>query len=92
MKIKVAFLEFFASFITITLDVVSIAMLIRMLLPLFMNAEDSKFYLFLAYITEPFIVPVRFLLYKFNILQDSPFDWSFTLSCLIIALLRMFLS
>jgi uncharacterized protein YggT (Ycf19 family) len=84
-------LHFFASFVAILLNVVSFAMMIRMLLPLFINAEESRLYLFLAYITEPFIAPVRFLMAKFNILQDSPIDWSFTVSYLVIVLLQFML-
>ena len=84
-------LDFFARFISATLDVVSLAMLIRMLLPLFTNAEGSKFYMLVALITEPFIAPVRFFMVKFNLLQNSPIDWSFTVSYLVIGLVRMLL-
>lgn len=84
-------LNFFARFILVTLDVVSLAMLIRMLLPLFTDAEGSRFYTFLACITEPFIAPVRFLMVKFNLLQDSPIDWSFTIAYLAIAMIQMLL-
>ena len=82
-----AFLDFFRSFVSITLDAVSFAMIARMILPLFVNAEESRVCLFLAYITEPFIAPVRFLLAKFNILQNTPFDFSFTIAYIIIVLL-----
>lgn len=75
----------------ITLDVVSIAMIARMLLPLFLNPEDSRFYMFLVYITEPFVIPVRFFLSKFSAIQNSPFDWSFTVSYMIIVFLRLVL-
>ncbi len=85
------FLDFFARLVSATLDVVTLAMLIRMLLPLFTDAEGSRFYTFLGVITEPFIAPVRFILVKFNILQDSPIDWSFTVTYLAIALIQMML-
>ena len=75
-----AFFDFLARVISILLDAISLAMIIRMLLPLFKNPEESRLYLFVAYVTEPFIVPVRFLLDKFNILQNSPIDWSFTIT------------
>ncbi len=91
VDIKVGFLDFFARFVSATLDAVSLAMLIRMLLPLFRDAEGSKFYTFLGCITEPFIAPVRFLMVKFNLLQNSPIDWSFTVTYLVIALVQMLL-
>ena len=61
------FLDFFARLVNATLSAVSLAMLVRMLLPLLTGEEGGKFYTFLACITEPFIAPVRFLLIKFNI-------------------------
>ena len=65
------FLDFFARLIVATLNAVSIAMLIRMLLPIFIKADGSKLYMLVTLITEPFIAPVRFLMAKFNILQKK---------------------
>ncbi len=84
-------LHFFASLVAVLLDVVSLAMIVRMIYSLIADAENSRFAIFLTCITEPFIVPVRFLLAKFNVLQNSPIDWSFTISYLVIMLLRMML-
>ncbi len=47
--------------------------------------------LFLACITEPFIMPVRFFMVKFNILQDSPIDFSFTFAYLALTFVRFML-
>lgn len=80
-----------AAIIAIVLDVCSLAMLVRALLPLFFDAEGSRVYLFVCLITEPFIIPVRFLLHKFNLLQNSPIDWSFTITYMLIALIRVLL-
>lgn len=85
------FLDFFARLVSATLNVVSLAMLVRMLLPLFTHAEGSRLYTLLGIITEPFIAPVRFLLVKFNLLQNSPIDWSFTVAYLFIAFVQMLL-
>ena len=85
------FLDFFARLIVATLNAVSIAMLIRMLLPIFIKADGSKLYMLVTLITEPFIAPVRFLMAKFNILQNSPIDWSFTVTYLVIAVIQMLL-
>ena len=83
--------HFLASLVALTLDVVSMAMMLRVIFSLFFDGEDSRLAIFLACITEPFIAPVRFLLVKFNILQDTPIDWSFTVSYLLIILLRLIL-
>lgn len=82
---------FLASFIAAILDIVSLAMIARMIFSFFDAMGESKFSIFLTCVTEPFIVPVRFLLVKFNLLQNSPIDWSFTISYLIIVLFRTFL-
>ena len=77
-----------AAIVAIVLDVCSFAMLVRALMPIFFDVENSKVYLFACLITEPFIIPVRFLLVKFNLLQGTPIDWSFTISYLLIAFIR----
>ena len=84
-------LDIFARPISLLLSAVSFAMLLRMLLSFFIFDEDSRLLNFLGIITEPFIVPVRALLVRFNIGQDSPIDWSFSLAYLLIAIAPMFL-
>ena len=84
-------LDSFGRTINLLLSAVSFAMLLRMLLSFFIFDEDSRLLNFLAIITEPFIVPVRALLVRFNIGQDSPIDWSFSLAYLLIAIAQMFL-
>ena len=86
-----AFVSVIAGIVAITLDVVSFCMLIRALLPIFFDAESSKVYLFVSLVTEPFIIPIRFILVKFNLLQGTPIDWSFTITYLLIAFVRMML-
>ena len=85
------FLHIFARIIAIVLDAVSLAMFIRAILPFFVNVEDSRIYMFLVFITEPFLIPVRFFLSKFKAIQNSPIDWSFTVCYLIIAFIRLVL-
>ncbi len=86
-----AFFYFLASFVAIVLDIVSFAMLVRMLCSFFMQGEDNRLTVFLACITEPFIIPIRFLLSKVSAFQNSPIDWSFTISYFVIILLRFML-
>lgn len=80
-----------AKFISIIISVEIYAMMARALLPLFINPEESRLYLFVTAITEPFVIPVRFILYKFNIGQNSPIDISFMLSYLLLFLIQLFL-
>lgn len=84
-------LYFTAKCIEISLSVVSLAMVFRMLLPIFVNPEDSRAYAVAFCITEPFIIPVRAIMVKFNIAQGTPFDWSFTVTYLLIWVLQMLL-
>lgn len=77
-----------AAIVAIVLDVCSFAFLLRAIMPIFIDVESSKFYLFVCLITEPFIVPVRFILAKLNLFQGTPFDWSFTISYLVITFIR----
>ncbi|MBQ8290642.1 MAG: YggT family protein [Clostridia bacterium] len=84
-------LYFIAKLISILLEVVSTAMLIQALMSFFMPGDDNKFYLFLHAITEPFVMPVRFILNKLGLLEDSPIDWSFVLAYILISILTMLL-
>ena len=81
-------ISIFARVVAVALDVVSLAMLLRVILTLFVSMHETRLMTFLLCITEPFIAPVRFLLNKFNLLQGTPIDWSFTVTYLIIAVLR----
>lgn len=82
---------FAAKLVSVVLEVVSIAMIVRMIVPLFTGSEDNKVCMLAALISEPFIAPVRAIMVKFNIGQGTPFDWSFFATYLIIWLLQIFL-
>lgn len=73
------------------LDAVMMAMIVRALLPLFTNPEESKIYYFVALVTEPIVIPVRAIMHAFNILQGSPIDWAFTATYFILMFVRMLL-
>ena len=87
----IVFISVVARVIALTLSALTALMLLRMILSFFVDQEESRLYAFTAYATEPFIAPVRFLLAKFNILQDSPIDWSFSITYLIITMISFFL-
>jgi len=84
-------LQIIAGIVAVVLDAVTLCMILRMIVSLLMPEEDGKFSTFLAFVTEPFIIPVRFILSKLNILQDSPIDWSFTIAYLVLVTVRFML-
>ena len=67
------------------------AMLVRMILPFFLEPEESRIYAFTFCVSEPFIAPVRLILVKLNIGQDSPIDWSFFATYLILMIVQTLL-
>lgn len=77
-----------AKTVSVTLGVVSFAMLVRMILPWFVDPMNSRAYAITCLLTEPFIAPVRALMVRLNIGQDSPIDWAFSITYILIWLLR----
>ena len=73
------------------LGVTYYAMLARVFLPFFVNPEESKIYALCAVLTEPVIIPFRFVMMKLNILQDTPIDWSFFIATIGLTILRSLL-
>ena len=72
------------------LDVLLFLMFLRAILSWFVN-PDAGIIHFLNTVTEPFILPVRFFLRKFNILQNTPMDFSFMIAYLLIWLISLML-
>lgn len=85
------FLEIFARTVSLILQVVSFSMLLRMLLPLFIDAEESRFYALTCYISEPFIAPIRLIMVKLNVGQNSPIDWAFFVTYFVLWILELIL-
>lgn len=77
--------------ISIWLGAVSYAMIARMLLPLFVNPDESRIYRISYAISEPAIIPVRSVMAKMDVGQNSPFDIPFTVTYFIILIIRIFL-
>ena len=84
-------LYIFAKTVSLLLEVASLSMLVRMILPFFLEPEESRIYVFVFCISEPFIAPVRMIMFKLNIGQNSPIDWSFFATYFLIMILQMFL-
>ena len=77
-----------ASFARILLEVLSLAMMIRVLLPIFFNPDGNRIYELTVVLTEPVVAPVRALLAKLNIGQNSPIDWGFFTAYLLLSILQ----
>ena len=75
----------------IILGAVSFAMVLRMLMPIFVDVEDSRVFAFCCYISEPLVIPVRLLMFKLNIGQDSPIDWAFCMTYFLLYLVQIML-
>lgn len=80
-----------AKTVAVALDVVSFAMIVRMLVPFFTDPGESRIYAISYFVTEPFIIPVRAVMVRLNIGQDSPIDWAFSITYIILWLLSSLL-
>lgn len=79
------------NFVLLFIDILMFAMLIRALLS-WITDGGGKLSRFLYVLTEPAIMPVRKLLVKMNWLQNSPIDFSFTITCFVLLFIEMLLS
>ena len=77
-----------AKTVSVILGVVSVAMFIRMILPWIIDPMESRIYALTCLVTEPFIAPVRAVMFMLNIGQDSPIDWAFSITYILIWLLQ----
>ncbi len=80
-----------AKTVQICLGLASFSMIMRMLLPIFVNPEESRLFAVACYISEPFVLPVRFVMAKFNIGQNTPIDIAFIVAYLIVWVLELLL-
>lgn len=80
-----------AKIISIMISAVIYAMMARALLPFFVDVESSRLFFFVTFITEFFVAPVRAVLIKLNIGQDSPIDFSFMLTYILLFTVQLFL-
>ena len=84
------FFEVIKSVIFVFLSAIQIAMLVRAVMSWFVMGEN-RFVGFLYAITEPFIVPVRALFEKLNWFQNSPIDFSFMATYLLLSIVLILL-
>ena len=84
------FFDFFARVIAITIDAVTLLMLIRAVTSWFLS-DENKFFAFVFFATEIFVVPVRFILSRFKFVENSRIDWSFMIAYFLLVGIRSFL-
>jgi YggT family protein len=80
-----------AKTVQICLGLASFSMIARMLLPIFVNPMESRLYALSCYVSEPFVLPVRFVMSKLNIGQNTPIDVAFIVAYLIVWVLELIL-
>ena len=80
-----------AKTVQICLDLVSIAMVVRMLLPIFIEPEGNRLFAAACFISEPFVMPVRLIMAKLNVGQNTPIDVAFMIAYFVVWLLGIML-
>ena len=80
-----------AKAVDIYLDIAAVALLLRVILPIFTDAENSPIYAVAAVISEPVIIPFRVISDKLGIWQDTPLDIPLLVSTFFLMLTSLFL-
>ena len=80
-----------AKTVSLMISVIMTAMLLRMICSFIPSLTETRFFTLLLYLTEPVILPVRFVMYKLNIGQDLPIDLSFTIAYFLLMFVEMLL-
>lgn len=75
----------FTSVIDLVLSLVIFMMFARAVLSLFPLSEGNAIEEFLYAFTEPFIIPVRMLLDRFDAIRNMPIDISFMVAFILIS-------
>ena len=84
-------LDIFARVISLALTVSSYAMALRMILPLFVNPEDSKVYFFTCLLSEPIVAPVRAVMSVFGFDEGMPIDLALPTAYFLLFIIQLFL-
>ena len=83
------FLFVVAKTVEIFIGLIVFAMLLRVILPLFIEEpESNKFYILATVLSELVVAPVRIIFDKFGIGKNSPFDWSFIVGYLFLIIIQ----
>jgi uncharacterized protein YggT (Ycf19 family) len=77
-----------AKTVSLFFDFVLLAMMIRAILSFFVkDPEGNPLFMFVGVVTEIFVTPVRFIMFNLNIGQDSPIDWAFFVTYILMTIL-----
>ncbi len=77
--------------ISLIIGIVLLLMFVRAIFSWFPMDEESSFSEFLFITTEPFILPVRALLDRFESVRSLPIDISYLVTMLLLSILRAIL-
>ena len=80
-----------AKAVAIYLDIASIAILVRVLIPIFTGADGGPLYTLAVVLSEPIIIPFRVISEKFGFWQDTPLDVPLLASSVFLMLASLFL-
>ena len=87
-----AIFYFIQQFVLIFIDIIDVALLIRVLLSWFDPMREWRISEIIFVITEPIILPVRRLCERMNWFQGVPMDIPFLITWLLLMLIQMFLT
>ena len=73
------------------LSAIQLMMMVRAIASWFFPPEDNAFQRFLAMTTEPFIIPVRVILDRFESIASLPIDISFLVTFILLSILQSLL-
>ena len=85
------FAYFLLIFLRYALWVLDISMFVRAVLSWFPGGDDNVFERFVRIITEPFIIPVRFIFDKLGWGSDLPIDLPFFVTFILISIVSAFM-
>ncbi len=85
-------LYLFTDIVDVILSAVLFMMLLRVIFSLFPMLEGSRIDEFVYRVTEPFIIPVRVVVEKIDVLNSLPIDISFFLSFILLSIAADILS
>ena len=87
----VTFLHIASAFISAFCNIALLLLLVRAVLSWF-PGQGGAFADFINAVTEPLLYPARKIFDLFDIRLDLPIDISFSATCLLLIMIRMFLS
>ncbi len=92
LSLKFTFMYLFTSIIDVFLSLTLFFMLVRVVLSWLPISDDNAIEEFVYMVTEPFIVPIRIIFDRFNIMNGLPIDITFFVSCVFLAFLQRLVS